>query len=344
MGNSIDKKIQQVFKEYQYPEEDFQIRQMASGHINQTYRLTNNGEEYILQYVNTAIFKDLQSISSNISQISRHLQSKNYPHPFLEPLLFKNGSYLFDQQWRLFRFIPETITFEKVISAQQAFEVAQFLGEFYFYLKDMNPEKINQSIPGFLDFNQRFRDFEKSRREASEERLRKADQQIEFMLNHKDLLEKWNDVLPKFPERIIHADPKISNFLFDQNNPEKIKALIDWDTFMSGPILYDFGDMVRSYTNIKAEDDASPNKSFSKENYLALKKGFLKNLKGELTAFEIDQMPLAAKVVIYIQAIRFLTDYLNGDRYFKIRRTHHNLDRTQNQLNLLQEILTEENL
>lgn len=344
MENSINKKIKEVFREFQLPAEDFQVRQISSGHINQTYFIRNNAEEYILQYINTSIFKNLENISFNIFEIGKHLQSKNYPREILRPLTFQNGNFLAENQWRLFAYISETLTFEKVVSPQQSLEAARFLGEFYFYLKDLNPDKIKQSIPGFLDFNKRFKDFQQSRKEASEERLKKAEKQIDFILNHRFLLEKWNEILPKFPERIIHADPKISNFLFDRHNPEKIKALIDWDTFMSGPILYDFGDMVRSYTNIKPEDDPSPKKSFSKENYLALKNGFLQYLKEELTDLEIEQMPLAAKVVIYIQAIRFLTDYLNGDQYFKIKTIHHNLDRTQNQLNLLREILLEEEL
>src|SRR5690625_857699 len=105
---------------------------------------------------------------------------------------------------------------------------------------------------------------------------------------------------------------------------------------MKGSILYDFGDMVRSYTNLKSEDDFSNTNNFSLENFKALKKGFLFYLEEELTTTEKENLDLAGKIVVYIQAIRFLTDYLNGDLYFNIKRPHHNLERTQSQLNLLE--------
>src|SRR5699024_2627735 len=120
----------------------------------------------------------------------------------------------------------------------------------------------------------------------------------------------------KLPQRLIHADPKISNFLFSAENPQQIIALIDWDTLMKGSILYDCVYMIRSYTNLKSEDDFSKENNFSLENYQNIKKGILYHLAEELTKTEKENLTLAAKVVIYVQALRFLTDFLNNDIYF----------------------------
>lgn len=336
--------IQSVFGKFYSIKQDFDIKNLVSGHINQTFLISNHGKKYILQKINIHVFKDLKSIAQNISNVYQHLKKNAYPHSILTPILSKEGNYLVEEKWRMFEFIENTKTYEKVVSADQAFEAAKFLGEFYFHLKNLEVSQIKESIPRFLDFNKRFKDFEKSRRMASPERMEKAEEELQFILEHKYLLEEWNRVLPKFPNRIIHADPKISNFLFDENQPNKILALIDWDTLMVGPVLYDFGDMVRSYTNLKAEDDPKETKSFSKENYLALKEGFIYFLKDELTEIEKSKMALSGKVVIYIQAIRFLTDFFNNDQYFQVKKVDHNLYRTQNQLNLLKKILEEENL
>ncbi len=331
--------IKSVFENYQPIAEDFEAQQLTSGHINQTYLVKNQGTAYVLQRINTSIFKNLEGIMHNIQSVSEHLKARNYPYQIMTPLQFQDGKILSDEQWRLFPFFENTQTFEKVESATQAYEAAKFLSEFYGYINDIEVEQIGDSIPGFIDFDSRYTQFQDSLKSASDERLKHAEQEINWVEEHKDILKRWKELLPQMPERVIHADPKISNFLFDENSSKEISALIDWDTFMCGPILYDFGDMVRSYTNLKEEDDPALGNNFSAENYAALKEGFLAHIKSDLEPVELDNLDLAAKVVVYIQAIRFLTDYLNNDAYYATHRPHHNLDRTQNQLNLLKEIL-----
>lgn len=326
--------IKSIFSHYQAITADFEVTQLTSGHINHTYLVCNNDKRFILQKVNTNVFKNLDRITHNMITVSAHLENKAYPHQIMKPLSFKNGNFLIDEQWRLIPYFEGTQNFEKVQSTDQAYEAAKFLSEFHSYLSDLKSEKIHDSIPGFTDFGMRYNQFESSLQSASNERLTDAQYEIEWVKARHSILEQWNALVPELPNRIIHADPKISNFLFEQHSPLQIRALIDWDTLMSGSILFDFGDMVRSYTNLKAEDDPNSENNFSAAHFTALKKGFLHHLGNELTQAEIDHLDLAAKVVIYVQTVRFLTDYLNNDTYYAVSRPAQNLDRTKNQLNL----------
>src|SRR5699024_915270 len=292
----------------------------------------------VLQKINVEVFKNVEVITKNIFEVAKHLENKNYPHKILKPLTFVNGDFLYENKWRIFEFFENTKTYEKAISTHQAFEAAKFLGEFHIYLKDFDLNKITQPISGFLDFNLRLKQFEKSLKTASSARKTKAKQEIKILQKNIFLLEKWNLINEKLPQRLIHADPKISNFLFSEENSQQIIALIDWDTLMKGSILYDFGDMIRSYTNLKSEDDFSKENNFSLENYQNIKKGFLYHLAEELTEREKENMTLEEKVVIYVKALRFLTDFLNNDIYFSVKRENQNLQRTKSQLNLLENL------
>lgn len=332
-------KIKNIFENFENPASDFEVKTLVSGHINRTYLILNHGRKFILQKINTKVFKQPEILVQNILNISNHLKSKNYPHQFLKPILFSDGKFIYDSEWRIFEFIENSQSFEKAKSDNQVFEAAKFLSEFYSYLNDLNLAEIGDSIPGFLDFNLRYRQFETAVKNAEQLRIENSKQEIEFIISNQKILDDWNKISTEIPTRIIHADPKISNFLFDKNSDEKIIALIDWDTFMCGPILYDFGDMARSYTNLKNEDDPSEGEIFSQKNYDALKRGFLFYLKNQLTQTEIENLDTAAKTVIYIQAVRFLTDYLNGDIYYHIDFPEQNLNRTKNQINLLKGLI-----
>lgn len=331
--------IKTVFKHYIPIASDFDVKQLTSGHLNQTFLVKNNQDRYILQCINTSVFKHLDRVTHNISTVADHLQKKDYPHKILDHLAFEDGEKLYANKWRLFPFFGGCQTFLKVQSAEQAFEAAKFLSEFHWYLKDLSTDGIHEAIEGFLDFKSRQENFENALKTAAAPRLKEAKAEIEFVQKHNNILDAWLTLLPQLPNRLLHADPKISNFLFDENSQTKITALIDWDTLMTGPILYDFGDMVRSYTNLKDEDDPEEKgDNFSLENYQALKDGFLDYLKDELTKLERQNMDLAGKAVIYVQALRFLTDYLNGDVYYAVNYENHNLDRTRNQINLLSDL------
>lgn len=329
----------EIFKNFETIQSDFDCNCLESGHINETYLIRNNAKKYILQKINSSIFLNLDAIHHNIDQISKHLKSKNYRQVILELLPFSNGKYTWENEWRLMRYIDNSIGFEKVISVEQCYEAAKFLGEFHLNLLDIDSTKMESPLPNFLNYEDRWQQFLMSVDFASKDRLAQALPEIEYVFENRNILDEWINLQPKMPKRIIHGDPKISNFLFDQTNSLKIIALIDWDTIMPGTILYDFADMVRSYSNLKEEDDPSIGKNFSQENYQALENGFLFHLKNELESIEIENMALAAKSIVYIQALRFLTDFLNNDVYYKINYPIQNLNRAKNQINLLKELI-----
>lgn len=317
---------------------DFEIKQLTSGYINQTYWVRNNGEQLILQKLNSEVFKNLEDINQNVLKLGNHLKNKDYPFQILELTVFENGNYLFEDEWRMFKYVEKTQTFLKVQSSKQAFEAAKFLSNFHAHLSDFKLDDIHDSIEGFLDFGKRLNKYNSALENANEDRKNRAEETILFLEENKSILLNWLELLPQLPIRIIHADPKVSNFLFDENDANKVVALIDWDTILRGSILYDFGDMVRSYTNLKEEDDPTFGDNFSLENYRALEEGFLFHLKDKLTEKEVENLTLGAKVAIYVQAIRFLTDYLNGDVYYSISYPEQNLNRAIGQVNLLREL------
>lgn len=330
--------LKTIFAAFQDPLPGFRIQPLNSGHINHSCLVQNGPETFFLQKINTGIFKKPEVITENILTASRFLKKKNYPHPVLNPRRFKTGSFL-HESWRIFDYIDNSQTFLKAQSNSQAGQAAKFLSEFHKYLNGLNPEKIKNPLPEFLNFNSRFSQFEKSLTSAAGSKTEKAAGEIKFLLKHRFILEEWNDQLPRFPIRILHGDPKISNFLFEKNNPERVLALIDWDTLMPGPVLYDFGDMIRSATNRAEEDDPTEKSNFDKKRYEILKSGFLIHLKDILTKEEINNMKLAAKTVIYVQALRFLTDFLEDNMYYKVQHTDQNLFRSINQIHLLQGLL-----
>jgi Ser/Thr protein kinase RdoA (MazF antagonist) len=232
-------------------------------------------------------------------------------------------------------FVENSTTFLTAPSLQTAFEAAK---TFSYFLSIVNTEQlpaIEDTLPNFLNFEKRIADYKKALDNAAPHLKENAKAEIEITNQLISLPNQWIEMekTNQIPKRIIHADVKISNILFDQNH--KPLAVIDLDTTMISTILYDFGTMIQSYTNKNREDDGSAQNNFNPEMYKAVKEGFLFYLKEKLTPKESAHLDYAAQVAIYIQEVRFLTDYLNGSTYYSIKYPEHNLDRTKNQLELL---------
>jgi Phosphotransferase enzyme family len=325
------------------------ISAIDSGHINTTHlvelRLQNlQTEKYILQSINTHVFKKPEDILSNLNVVSKHLEKNAYPKTILKTLINKAGNYLtYDSDgkpWRMLYYIDHSICLDKVQTPMQAYDAAKTFSEFYAYLWDLDSTKIKTAIPNFLDFESRLSQFKIALSSANAGRKRQAKTEIEFISSHAALPMRFIDMqrTNALPLRLIHADPKISNILFQTITAEPL-AVIDLDTMMRGTLLYDYGDMVRSYANNKSEDDPDENNVFNSTIYHAITDGFLFHLKDKLTAIELDHLAYSAEVIIYIQALRFLSDFLNGDTYYKIAYPEQNLNRTKNQIHLLQGLL-----
>lgn len=319
--------------------DDVITKPLTQGHINSTYEVYLGQNKYILQRLNTSIFKNPDVIVSNILAVAQHLKAKNYQKGIIDVIPNLNGNFLTfvnGETWRMTNFIPQSVCHEKVLSKEQAFQAAKTISEFHRLMLDLPIDKIRPSIEGFLDFGKRVKDFQFALENGNSERILNAKDQIDYINNHLDLINQYLTI--DFPTRLVHADAKISNFLFHENNELEVTALIDWDTFIPGNIFCDFGDMIRTYSNLKAEDDPNANDNFSFEYYQAVKEGFLSELKDVISEEELEVIDLSAFVVVLIQAIRFLTDYLSNDTYYHTSRKNQNLDRTINQINLLKAI------
>lgn len=319
--------------------EDVLVQPITEGLINDTFQVSLGINRFILQKINTSIFKSPEVIISNTLAIGQHLKNNNYSKEVVEIIPNRNGNFITfsnGEIWRMTKYIPNSVCINKVQSKEQAFEAAKCISEFHRLLNDFSTDRIQSSIPGFLDYKKRVNDFKLALKNANEERQNIARAEIDYINAHLSLIDEYLQI--EFPTRVVHADAKIGNFLFDANDSMKPIALIDWDTILPGNVLCDFGDMIRTYSNLKVEDDPEGKNNFSLTYYQSVKDGFLYHLSDVLTEKEIEATDLTAFVVILIQAIRFLTDYLNGDIYYHTTRENQNLDRTINQINLLKAI------
>ena len=334
MDRSIS--LDNITKYYFQDISDCKIKKFGSGLIHRTFFLQHPKGDFILQKINHQVFKNPEIVMQNIQLVGDFLLEEKYPKAILkilptldEKLLLQTSENEF---WRCFYFIKETQYFSIASSEKQVYDTGKSFGEFLFYLKDFPIEKISASIPNFHNPAFRFEQLESAILENPVDRVKEAIKEINFIKESQGIIEVWNKL--KFPTRIVHADPKINNLLFDKD--ENVMAVIDWDTIMPGNILFDFGDLIR--TMACTENEEYINFSNVKINvvfYKNLKRGFLEMTNEWLTDLEKEHLELGVEMIIYEQAIRFLTDYLRGDVYYKTSYSNQNLNRAKNQLALL---------
>jgi aminoglycoside phosphotransferase (APT) family kinase protein len=329
----------------------FTTTTLKSGHINDTFKVEitqANGVSaaYILQQINTYIFPEPLKIMENIETVATHLKAKNYPKPILSCLKTKQGAYFYQDTppsvseqkegvWRMLPFIDNTYSVLKADTENQAYEGAKAFGEYLKYLNDLDISKIHTIIPNFHNAAFRVKQFKeafKKNQSAHADRFQNAHNELIFMEKH---IRYFSQNLKNIPQRVTHNDTKISNLLFDINT-HKAACIIDLDTLQPSTILSDFGDMVRTYTPAYGEEEADFSKiEVRPAYYQALSEGFLSEIGTVLTDFEKEKLVFGAKRTIYVQALRFLTDYLNHDIYYKTTYPEQNLVRTRNQIALL---------
>ena len=318
------------------------ISLLKGGLIHKTFLVEAMNDAYfVLQGVNTQVFGNPNLVVMNQQRIAQHLEQKGYPKICLTMLANADERFLLldhkGQTWRMFHAIHPSKSLEVLGKHSQAFAAAKALSEFHSYLMDFPKDQLQESIPGFLDFKKRRKDYRHSLKVAIPYRLTQANDLIQKLGEHEGILTRYLQLLPKLPVRIIHADPKLSNFLF-QEDGEEICAIIDWDTIMPGSILYDFGDMIRSFCQVGTED-SQQKKAFNPQILKELLTGYFEGpMNNYLSDLERENILLGAKAVIYIQGLRFLSDYLIGDQYYWVEDENHNIRRARNQLQMLAEI------
>lgn len=321
--------------------DNYSLSPITDGLINTTYLLEdkNSGNKFILQKINHTIFRKPEIIINNHRAVNKLLESGNYPLQMIIPIASLAGNFIVSDEnlgsWRMSNFIEKTKTIFKIPDTESAYESAKAISCFLDAINTGNIPDIQTPLPDFVNFEKRISDYRDSLRHAHPDFIEDACTEIEAINQLLALPQQWFDMERNLtlPRRIIHGDPNVRNILF--NEESRPLAIIDLDTIMISTLLYDFGDIARSYTNKTNEDDGAATENFDSSVYKAVKEGFLFHLKEKLVPEELENLDYAAQVVIYIQAVRFLTDYLNGSTYYSIQYPAHNLDRTRNQLQLL---------
>jgi hypothetical protein len=325
----------------------------GSGHINDSYRaiFRRNGSQsqYLLQRINHRIFKNPVTLMENIERVTAHLAARVAGDPdrdrrVLRLIPVREGGVLHvdpdGEYWRAYLFIDRATTYNSVESAEQAFQAARAFGEFQRMLADLPAPRLHHTIPDFHHTPKRFAALEQAIASDVAGRVALAQPEIGFALARKELANAL--VHAGLPERVTHNDTKINNVLLDDATGEGT-CVIDLDTVMPGLAAYDFGDMVRTATCRAPEDEQDLSKvSMEFPLFEALARGYLSTASGFLTPAEKESLAVAGKLITFEIGVRFLTDYLSGDTYFKVHRPGHNLDRTRAQFKLLESIEQQE--
>ncbi len=324
------------------------IEEYGNGHINDTY-LTHT-PSYILQRINTAIFKDPEKLMENIDNVTSFLRKKIIAaggDPSRETLTVIKTSdgknfYKHDDNnvFRVYDFVTNTRTIETSKSREDLYNAGKGYGKFQKMLGDFPVEILHETIADFHNTPKRVEALKKAVADDIAGRAASVKAEIDFALSCAEWAGTVVEDMEKglIPSRVTHNDTKINNLLFEENGPEAI-CVIDLDTVMPGSALYDFGDALRMGGSTGAEDETNLDLvNFDGELFEYFAEGFLEELRDELTPREIELLPFSVKLLTYECGIRFLTDYLNGDTYFKIHRPNHNLDRARNQFKLVYDI------
>ena len=345
--------LRAVTRHFQLHGEFVSAAPYGNGHINDTYCVVcdqgGSPVRYISQRINHNIFKNPVALMENVRRVTDHLAGKLAAAPdrtrrVLTVIPARDGkSYHCDADgnyWRVYIFIEKAATYDAVETTQQAFAAAKAFGRFQNLLADLPAPRLHDTIPDFHHTPKRFAAFEAALAADAFNRAALARPEIEFALANRLMAGVLLDA--RLPERVTHNDTKLNNVMLDEATGEGI-CVIDLDTVMPGLALYDFGDMVRTTTSPAREDERDLTKvRMQFPMFEALVRGYLASAAGHLTAAERSFLPFAGKLITFEIGLRFLTDFLAGDSYFKVHRENHNLDRCRTQFKLVESIARQE--
>jgi hypothetical protein len=344
--------LRQVARQFRVCGELVQVEPVGIGHINRTYTATyaDNGRRtrYVHQRINRNVFRNPRALMENLERVCQHLQNKlqerGEPDPGRRCLTLvpthDGASYWVDAEgefWRTYVCIEGVRSCDAVSRPERAWEVGRAFGEFQALLADLPGPRLHDTIPDFHHTRKRFEAFCRALERDPVNRARHARREIEFALAHEPLAGVVLDALEqgRIPERITHNDTKINNVLLDEQTHRAV-AVVDLDTVMTGSVLYDFGDMVRTATSPTPEDERDLTRVRVQLPFFEkLVEGYLSTAGSFLTAAERDLLVASGKLITFETGLRFLTDYLLGDTYFRVHRPDHNLDRCRAQFQLL---------
>ena len=354
-----EKQLQDISKQFQIYGEILHAETFKIGHINETYSATYDQGgmrvRYIHQKINKNVFRNPPAVMKNVMRVTTHirrrleaLNARDITRRSLVVIPTRNGHSYFrshdGEYWRTFVFIEGVQTFEAVQSPEQALQAGRAFGEFQNFLVDLPDGRLNETILDFHNTRKRFTALQQAIQKDHINRAQAAKREIEFALQREPMVDVILDAMAKgkIPERITHNDTKFNNVMLDTVTGDA-KCVVDLDTVMPGCALYDFGDMVRSTTSPTLEDEQDLSKvKMQMPMFKKLAEGYLSTAGRFLTKAEKSHIAFSGKLITFEIGIRFLTDYLSGDTYFRIHRPDHNLDRCRTQFKLVESIERQE--
>jgi Ser/Thr protein kinase RdoA (MazF antagonist) len=328
-----------ILDQYGFSSDSYTISAFGTGLINHTWLVTEkiSSKQFILQRINHAIFKSPEAIACNISLIDTFLK-KSYPDYLFEaPLKTIEGENMVKSEgayFRLYHFVEGSHTVDVVDDPKEAYEAARQFGKFTANLANFDARQLQITLPDFHNLPLRFEQFKMALEKGNPQRILQCREPIRKLLAYGYIAETASEIA-KMPVRVIHHDAKISNVLFDGQN--KGMCIIDLDTIMPGCYISDIGDMMRTYLSPVSEEEKEGFKHTIRIDYFeAIVSGYMSEMGKALTELEKSYFVYSGSFMIYMQALRFITDYLNDDVYYGAKYETHNLVRGENQLALLQ--------
>jgi len=354
-----EQQLQDVSRQFQIYGDILHAEPCKIGHINETYAATysQGGKlvRYIHQKINQTVFHDPVAVMENVMRVTSHLRekllaagAKDITRKALTVVPTRSGQPFYQngsgEAWRTFVFVERAQTFEMVQSEAQAYQAGRAFGSFQQLLVDLPGKRLAETIPQFHNTRRRFTALQEAIAQDNYNRAQTAQKEVKFALENEALVDVLLQALQKgeVPERIAHNDTKFNNVMLDWETGEAM-CVVDLDTVMPGLVLYDFGDMVRTTTSPTLEDEQDLSKvKMHMPMFEALAKGYLDAANHFLTPAEKSYLVFAGKLITFTVGIRFLTDFLSGDKYFRIHRPEHNLHRCRTQFKLVQSITKHE--
>ncbi len=329
------------------------ICHLGQGHIHETYLVkTGKGTpDYVLQHINTNIFRNVAEMMDNISKVTGHLQKKLSTLPGSDPLRETlkvipsvNGQSWFEDEnrhfWRMYIYITDAFVYQKIEKPEMAMEAGKAIGRFQLLLSDLDAPLFD-TLPRFHDINFRWEQYNQAKKANLAGRLADVKEETGFVeSNFRKMKDYFMLLKSKAAQRVAHHDTKVNNVMFDKN--DKAICLIDLDTVMIGYPHFDFGDALRTMACTSLEDEQDLDKvHFNLDIYQAFSDGYLSEARSFLSDEEIALLPFSAPYLTYIIGLRFFTDFINGDIYYRIHYPEHNLVRTRVQFKLAEEMMSE---
>ncbi|MDR1200697.1 MAG: aminoglycoside phosphotransferase family protein [Tannerellaceae bacterium] len=341
-----------ILEQFELTDKAVSATPFGNGHINDTLKVTTDKGEtkYILQRINHHIFTNVDMLQNNIHRVTSHIRKKqeekgesDINRKVLTFLPTKDGKFYYfdgDSYWRVCLFIPRSKSYEEV-TPELSYEAGKAFGNFQSMLADIPEGALGETIPNFHNMEFRLQQFHDAIKENAAGRLNEVTELVDEIEKRAKAMCIQEDLHRegKLKKRINHCDTKVNNVMFDEDG--KVLCVIDLDTVMPGFVLSDIGDFIRTGANTGAEDDEDlTNVNVNMDIFQAYTRGYMETAQSFLTPLEISLLPYGGRLLTYMQTVRFLTDYINGDTYYKIHHPKHNLQRTKAQFKLLQSLET----